>query len=204
MANLIELKNVNLSFNNKVLFKDFNLTIREGEKILISGKSGHGKTTLIKILLGFQNFNSGTFLFKGKEVAAGDYKIVRNQFAFVNQDVTLRPLPVNELLEEIAIFSNNKFSGKIDEKLISFFNFTPDLFEKKTTELSGGERQRLGIMIAIMLDRPIFLLDEITSALDLKLVKKVIKYFSDCDKTVIAITHNTEWLNSSAFKKVSW
>lgn len=196
---LIKISSLNLKYGEKVVFNDFNLIINEGDKLLITGKSGIGKSSLFKIILGFETNYKGEILYKNKKIE--DINEIRNDIAFVNQSVTLRPTKCKTLLKEISEFSNNNFDGKINKKLADMFDFDLSLLDKKTTELSGGERQRLGIIIAISLDRSIYMLDEVTSALDSKLKKKVVDYFSNCDKTVIVISHDIEFENN-IFRKV--
>ncbi len=200
----VELSMINLSFDGKGVFKDFSLKIEEGEKVLISGKSGNGKSTLIRIILGFQNFNSGKIFIQDKLVQPQDFRKTRNLFSYVNQDVTLRPGNVRNVLSEIAEFSGNDYNAEFDEELSDYFEFDMNLLDKKTEELSGGERQRLGIILAIMLNRPIFVLDEVTSALDEELKQKVVNYFTNSDKTVIAVSHDSEWFQRGKFRKVEW
>lgn len=199
---LIELKNFHLTFEDKEIFKDFSLIIHEGDKIRIAGRSGNGKSTLLKILLGFQKLDAGSIYVRGQQIASKDYKDIRKLFAYVNQDVTLRPGKVRDVLEEISTFSGNTYEGGFDKDLANLFEFDLKLLHKDTEELSGGERQRLGIILAIMLKRPVFLLDEVTSALDADLKHKVVQYFNSCDETVLAISHDSEW--SSLGKKVEW
>lgn len=202
MNPIIELKHIDLAFEDKTVFKDFQLSIMPGEKLRIGGKSGNGKSTLLKILLGFQSVDDGDLLIEGKVIHGKDFKEIRQLFAYVNQDVTLRPGVVTDVLKDIATYSGNDFSGELDLELAKRFDFDLNLLQKNTDELSGGERQRLGIIIAIMLNRPIFLLDEITSALDSELKKKVVDYFKNCPETVIAISHDEEWSNLG--RKVEW
>ena len=185
-----------------LLYLDFSLSINEGEKILITGKSGKGKSTLLKILLGFVKFDHGTFHYKGDNVTCNDYRDIRKDLAYVNQDVTLRPGKVSDVLEDVATFSGNTYSGGFDNDLASLFEFDIDLLDKDTADLSGGERQRLGIILSIMLNREVFLLDEITSALDKNLKERVVDYYANCKCTVIAISHDSCWLESDKFREV--
>ncbi len=201
---LIKLQDICLSFGPKLIFDHFNLKVNSGDKILITGKSGKGKSTMLKVLLGFCPIDSGTVFFDDKEMNQTLLRANRQRFGYVNQDVTLRDGPVKEILAEIAKFDHNHFQGRIDEKLMDYFEFNPELLEKKISQLSGGERQRLGLMIAIMLEREIYLLDEVTSALDSNLKAKVAHYFGDSDATVIAISHDDSFKNTGKFKEVNW
>lgn len=196
---LIELKNISLEFDNKQILNNFSLDINEKEKILIVGKSGSGKSTILKLLLGFTRIPTGEYLYNGKKVT--DYSKIRNNYAFVNQDVTLRDGKVKKILKDIAEFSYNDFTGKLDKETAKHFEFNMDLLNKNIDELSGGERQRLGILIALQMNRPVFLLDEVTSALDAELKEKIVEYFKNTDKTVIVVSHDHQWLESG-FRKV--
>jgi len=71
------------------------------------------------------------------------------------------------------------------------------VLRKDTSELSGGEKQRLAIIVSILLERKVFLLDEVTSSLDKQLKKKVINYFIERDDwTIVAISHDPGWLDN--------
>lgn len=201
---IIEYKNINLSFDQKIILKDFSLLINQGEKILVSGKSGKGKSTLLRMLLGFQLPDSGQIYVDGKELHSDKIYEFRQNFAYVNQDITIRNGKTSDVLKEIATFKGNNFDGYIANDLLEYFEMEKALLYKKTSELSGGERQRLGIVLSIMLDRPIFLLDEVTSALDAELKEKTVSYFEETNKTVISISHDIEWMKHDVFRKVEW
>ncbi len=204
----IEIKDINLTYEGKVLFQGFNLSIDKGEKILISGKSGAGKSSLIKILLGFRNFDSGHVKIIDKILKDGDFGDFRTLYAYVNQDVTVRGGSVREFVETLASYKNNDFRlcepYGLDQELMELFEFDKSLIDRDTSILSGGERQRLGIIIAIMLNKPVYLLDEVTSALDGDLKKKVAEYFANCKETVISISHDQVWEDTGIFRKVVW
>lgn len=199
----IQFQNIHLKFNNKVIFQDFSLAINKGDKLLLSGKSGRGKSTLLNLLLGFTNMDSGKIIIKDEAATPKNYFKIRQMFAFVNQDITLRPGNVQAVLDEIASFSGNEFDGHLRSDLLDYFEFGEELIKKDTKDLSGGERQRLGIILAILLDREVFLLDEITSALDKTLKEKTVDYFSKSDKTVIVVSHDITWSENPVFKEVT-
>lgn len=198
----IEFKNVSLKFGDKIVLKDFNLEINEKDKILISGKSGMGKSTLLKILLGFENVDEGQILIDGKNIEEMDFFETRQMFSYVNQDITFRIGKIKDILKEISKFSGNSFDGQIEAELMKYFEFDEKLLDKTIDDLSGGERQRLGLIMAISLDRSVYLLDETTSALDSELKEKVAQYFANSDKTVIAVSHDEVWTSTGKFRKV--
>ena len=198
----IELKDINLTFKDKQILSNLNLIVKDGDKVLISGNSGKGKSTLFKILLGFQRFESGSYLINGKDYKKYDISEVRNNFAYVDQDVSIRNIIVKDYFHEIHKFQHNNINEEIDKSLCDYFDFDLSLLEKEVSLLSGGERQRMAIIIAIMLERPCFLLDEVTAALDKDLKMKVVNYFVNSNKTVLAVSHDSIWLKNDKFKKV--
>ncbi len=208
MNELIQYKDISLSVQGRVLFDRFNLTISRGDKILLTGKSGAGKSSLIKMFLGFSGYDQGDIYFEGKRVKRHDFSRVRHRIAYVNQDVTLRKGSIQEVLRELEGYKHSsfKYTGEygLEPTLMELMEFDPALLKKKTEELSGGERQRLGLIIAMMLDRDIYLLDEVTSSLDKNLKEKVARYFARVDGTVLTISHDSVWEEDDRFMKVVW
>jgi putative ABC transport system ATP-binding protein len=198
----LELVNINLKFNNKEILKNFSLTINSKDKILISANSGKGKSTLLKLLLGFEVQDSGKYLIDGKDIKEYSFFEVRKIFSYVDQDVSLRKIKVKDYLEEISKFNGNNLNSSINVELCKYFQFDLNLLDKNIQKLSGGERARLAIIIAIMLKRPFYLLDEVTAALDSNLKSKVVSYFNNCEEGVIVISHDDIWMKDTNFRKV--
>ncbi|MCY1153444.1 MAG: ATP-binding cassette domain-containing protein [Sphaerochaetaceae bacterium] len=199
----LELVNINLKFNNKEILKNFSLTINSKDKILISANSGKGKSTLLKLLLGFEVQDSGKYLIDGKAIKEYSFFEVRKIFSYVDQDVSLRKIKSRDYIEEISKFNGNNLTSSIDTELCKYFEFDLSLLDKNIQKLSGGERARLAIIIAIMLKRPFYLLDEVTAALDSNLKSKVVSYFNNCEEGVIVISHDDIWMKDTNFRKVS-
>ncbi len=197
---LFQLEDITVITDSKTVLNKYNFSVREGDKIHLTGKSGIGKSTIFRIILGFQEYQSGAIYFDGVPLHTNEFSNIRNKIAYVNQSPSFRPGIVKDILDEIKSFKNNNFEG-ISDHLYTLFEFDKDLLNHLTTELSGGEKQRLAIMIALSLGRKIFFLDEITSALDYELKEKVIQYFDSIDATVLLISHDNDW-SSSTFKEV--
>ncbi len=198
----IQLRDICLKQDNKLIFHNFNLSVERGEKLQIAGKSGSGKSTLLKILLGFQNIDSGQIIFEGNTVEGKAFTELRQNFAYVDQAVSLPSVDVKSLLKTISQYKYNNYNGEFDEGLAKLFEFDLNLLNKNTDELSGGERQRLGIIIAVMLNRPAFLLDEATSALDHDLKIKIAQYFANVSQTVVIVSHDDVWGTLGNFRRV--
>ena len=112
------------------------------------------------------------------------------------QDTDLEEGKVTNLLNEIFFYRANK--DKLDSEKLRIFmrelGLEDDILDKNFQELSGGEKQRIGILIALLLNRDIYLLDEVTSALDVNLKKTVADYFLARENwTLLVISHDREW-----------
>jgi len=193
---LIKYENIGISFDNRKVLSGFNLSVKKKQKVLLRGKSGVGKTTLLKMLLGFTKPAEGTLYFRNRVIDSRTCWGARKEIAYVVQDTDLGEGKVKNLLDEIFSYRANK--EKLDpEKLRAFMReleLESDILNKNYQELSGGEKQRIGILIALLLNRDIYLLDEVTSALDVKLKKKVADYFlAREDWTLLVISHDREW-----------
>jgi len=203
---MISLKDITVKFNDAYILKDFNLTIEKGEKVLISGKSGIGKSTLLKLLLGFALPDKGSIHFNDSILDKDNIWEFRKSVAYVSQDLDIGEGEIKELIKNIFMFKSNSeaaFSKDNLTDLIHVFELDEEILSKNYEELSGGEKQRIVIIISILLNREIFLLDEITSALDENLKKKVIDYFLDWnDLTVIIISHDTDYIQTNKLLKI--
>jgi len=193
---IIRYENDGIHFGSKKVLSNFSLCIPKGKKILMKGKSGTGKSTLLKILLGFEKLSEGSIYYRGVPLSPQVAWQIRKEVAYVSQDTDLGEGPVKDLLEEVRSYRPNR--EKIDPEklqiLMRELELEKDILEKDFENLSGGEKQRIGILIALLLERDIFLLDEATSALDAGLKKKVADHFlKHSHWTLFVISHDTEW-----------
>lgn len=194
---IICLNNVSFSFKTKRIFDHFNLKIVPGEKVQIKGESGVGKTTLFKLILGFVRPDEGTVLFDEEVLDAKSVWRARRSMAYVSQDMSIGEGNVKEFLADLFSYEANRKLNVKREQIIALFrefSLSEDLYESNISDLSGGEKQRIAIIASILIDRQVYLLDEITSALDEALKKSIANYFLDMqDKTVLIISHDPVW-----------
>lgn len=204
---MIQFKDINLSFDDKKVFENFNMNVKKGEKILLSGPSGKGKSTLFKLLLGFQKPDRGDIFLKGKPLDKDNLKYFRKNLGYVSQDVDLRNKNVWDLIDEIFSYKQNKHIKISKVKvldIVKFLNLPENIIEKEVNQLSGGERQRLGLIICILLDREVWLLDEVTSGLDKDMKQKVVDHILEQDKTILIISHDKIWSNNDIVRIEEW
>jgi putative ABC transport system ATP-binding protein len=193
---LIKAEKVCADAQGRSILSDLNISISRGEKVLIKGRSGIGKTTLFRLLLGFKKPSFGTIYFEGRPMDPRLAWYVRKKVAHISQDSDIGEGTVKEMFDEIFSYNANK--GMFDQNelhlLLSEFSLQADVLYKKFENLSGGEKQRIAIIIALLTKKDIFFLDEITSDLDTKLKRKVVDMFvSNPLWTVLAISHDSEW-----------
>ena len=168
----LEFKDVHFYYGKRKLFQDFNLKIRENEKVAFVGHSGCGKTTLVKLLNRFYDVNSGEILIDGKNINDFKQDSIRSETGIVPQEC---------VLFDDTIYNNIRFAdpgasrkevlsairfAQLDEIIANFPDKEKTIVGERGVKLSGGEKQRVSIARAILADKKILLLDEATSALD--------------------------------------
>ncbi len=199
---MIEWRGVDLGFGARAVLQDFSLRIAGGERVVIRGASGAGKSSLFRTLLGFLPVDSGTVLFKDRVVDADSVWAVRREVASVPQVVALSEGTVRETTSSLLGFRTNRGCA-IDARILTELGLGEGVLDQDGGALSGGERQRVGLAIALMLGRKVFLLDEPTAALDAVSRRLVVDQFralpGDC--TVVVIAHDDAW--SEGFREVT-
>ena len=194
---MIYFDQVGLKYNSKWIIKDLCFEVKKGEKIIIQGKSGVGKSSIYSLLLGFTQPVSGDIFFNQLPINEQTTWMVRRQIALIDQNISLGKGVVRNFINYIShlkAIPSNKFHPRKMHVLLEYFLLKEDQLDADFDDLSGGERQRLAIILCILLERPVFLLDEVTSALDNDLKKKVANFFMGLkDRTVLAISHDPVW-----------
>lgn len=174
---MLTIENIQLAFERSVL-SSISLDLKAGEIIGIVGKSGAGKTSLLKIIAGFLEPTAGKVTFEGEKVIGPATKLVPGhpEIQLVNQDFHLDTYhTVEENIREQILYLPLKQRDQLVEELLHLMELTT-LRKQKATTLSGGEQQRLAIARALACEPKIILLDEPFVHLDGKLRAKLIHY----------------------------
>jgi putative ABC transport system ATP-binding protein len=194
--NIIEYRDLSIIHSHQKVLENFNLIIKEGEKVLIRGKSGTGKSTLFLCLLGLMRPSKGDVYFKDLPVNGNSVSVVRTKIAYVPQDVDVGRDSVNEFFDTIFSYNAVGFTPDFEkiQRLLEWFELDDSILKKEFKSLSGGEKQRIVLILSLLLERNVFLLDEPTSSLDSSLKSKVVDYFvNDPSLTVVVISHDPQW-----------
>ena len=195
--NLIEVKNLKISFGRLDVLKDVSINIKEGEKIVVIGPSGSGKSTFLRCLNRLENPTGGHIIFDNFDLTDSkiNLDICRQKMGMVFQhfnlfphltvleNITLAPVTLKLKTKQEAIFEARELLKRIG--LSDKENVYP-------STLSGGQKQRIAIVRSLAMHPEVMLFDEPTSALDPEMVGEVLEVMKDLAKygmTMIVVTH---------------
>ena len=177
--------------------KNFSLEIKRGEKTVIVGRTGSGKTTLAQLLLRMYDPTSGKISIDGTDLREFNLKDLRRQISYVPQDVFLFSdtvagniqFGVYEKNEELVIRAAKNAS--VEKEIRDFSNQYETMIGERGVTLSGGQKQRISIARALIKDPEIVVFDDCLSAVDAKTEKEILDnlYGFLKDKTAIIVTH---------------
>ena len=192
---MVHLKNLSKSFGPKSVIEDVSLEIQAGERFILLGKSGCGKTTLLRLLAGFERPDRGGILIAGEDVVS--LPVERRPVGFIFQSYALFPhMTVYDNIAtglRIRKIPEPEIARRIGE--IFEITYLAELSDAYPVRLSGGESQRVAIARALV-NRPALLLaDEPTGNLDSSTSDELMQVFQqlhDEGQTIIMVTHETD------------
>lgn len=194
---MIKIKNLCKSFGDNQVLKDISVTINEGDKVVVIGPSGGGKSTFLRCINCMEDPTSGSIFFDGEDLAdmrvdinkhRQNIGMVFQQFNLFNnktvlQNITLAPVHLKKMTQEEANAKAMELLERVD--LADKANVYP-------STLSGGQKQRVAIVRALAMNPKVMLFDEPTSALDPEMVGEVLdvmKSLAEEGMTMVVVTH---------------
>ncbi|MCI6467836.1 MAG: ABC transporter ATP-binding protein [Faecalicatena sp.] len=191
---MLKLEHIKKSYDKVTILNDINLEIEDGEIVSILGPSGCGKTTLLNLILGITDANSGKIVFQGEDIT--NVPMEKRGFNIVFQDYAL--FPNLNVYQNIVYGLKNKPGITTKEELGEMIELLglKEHLDKKIDQLSGGQKQRAALARTLVMKPKILLLDEPLSALDgviKESIKEKIKQIArEYHLTTIIVTHDPE------------
>ncbi len=194
---MIKIEHLNKSFSDVVLFKDFNLEIKDGDFVVFSGISGCGKTTLLNMIGSLESYDSGKITVNGLDIGIkrNQRKYLREEVGFVFQNFAL--VEEKTVKENLKLINRKNGSGMEMEEALEKVGLLSKI-NTKVYSLSGGEQQRVALARVLMKRCSIVLCDEPTGSLDRAngdAVIDIIKGMHRNGKTIVMVTHDEKYKN---------
>lgn len=195
---MIRLEHVTKSFGRYKALNDVSIVVEEGEFLTVIGRSGCGKTTMLRMINGLQKPDSGKVYAAGEDVGEADLIRLRRKIGYVIQNKGLFPhMTVEKNIIYVPVISGQKDkrqNRKLAEELIGLVGLEREMLDRYPEELSGGQQQRVGIARALasrpkllLMDEPFGALDEITKR---AMQNELLALQKKLGMTVVFITHD--------------
>lgn len=194
---IIEASLLNKYYGSFHALKDVNLSVKQGERVVICGPSGSGKSTLIRCFNGLETHNSGKLVVDGYEMYEGskDTNKLRQEVGMVFQGFNLFPhLTVlqNLCIGPVRVRKKSQAEAEATARKYLEKVHIPDQADKFPSQLSGGQQQRVAIARSLCMESRVILFDEPTSALDPEMINEVLDVMvdlADSGMTMVCVTH---------------
>lgn len=201
---MLRVENLEKKFDKNVVFKNLDVEVNKGERIVIIGPSGSGKSTFLRCLNRLEKPTYGSIYFEGKKITDDNINDVRKKMGMVFQsfnlfnnldildNIILGPIKVLKIDKDVAIKEAREYLKRID--LLNKEHAMPK-------DLSGGQKQRIAIIRALMMKPDIMLFDEPTSALDPEMIGEVLDLMMEVANdgmTMIVVTHELSFAKKFA------
>ncbi|MGZ8247775.1 ABC transporter ATP-binding protein [Methylomagnum sp.] len=197
MPPIIRFDHVSIAIRGKPILTDIAFTLAAGEKAVFRGRSGSGKTTALKALLGLYPLSGGTIFFQEKSLNPATVRTIRACAAYIGQEPVLGATTVREALRLPFQFKAHAGREPADSeltKILARLHLPAAILDRECARVSGGEKQRIAMARALLLGKNLYLLDEVTSALDGDSKQAVFDVLADPGFTVLSVAHDPDWI----------
>ena len=193
----VRVESVSVRLGGRDVLNDVSLDVPRGARLAIVGRSGSGKTTIMRLLVGLLQPDRGSVFVAGETVLESTLASVRRKLGYVVQEGGLFPhltAKENAMLVPTHLRWTEEKKEQRTRELAELVRLPPDLLDRFPAQLSGGQRQRVSIMRALALDPEVLLLDEPFGALDpvvrAELHRGLVEIVRTREKTMCIVTHD--------------
>lgn len=197
MQTIIRFDQVSVSVQEKKILSDVSFNLNSGEKAVLCGKSGSGKSSVLKTLLGLLPINQGSVYFKDNLLTDVTIQAIRSCAAYIGQEPVMGSETVRKALLLPFQFKSHQQHLPVETDItdvLQRLDLPKTILNQSSNRISGGEKQRVALARGLLLGKSLYLLDEVTSALDTESKQAVFKVLSDPRLTVLSVSHDPEWL----------
>ncbi|SFC54983.1 putative ABC transport system ATP-binding protein [Alkalibacterium subtropicum] len=191
---IIEVNNVSFNAGGEKILSGVDFSIAKGERVTITGPSGGGKSTLLKIIASMLTPTKGSVKYEGESIAEIDPIDYRKKVSYFFQNATLFDQTVRDNLAFPYDIRNEEFNEAKSVKMLERVKLNASYLKKPVKDLSGGEKQRVALVRNLLYKPEVLLLDEVTSSLDAEnkgIIYTILDELNTEDHmTILAVTHD--------------
>ena len=197
---IFELEHLGLASPEKIMLEDVSLSVEAGAHLTITGPSGSGKSSLLKLLAALVFPSSGRIVYQGRDLEDLDPVAYRREVSYCFQ----QPLLFGQTVRDNMAFPFEIRQLPFDQERVlsalARLNLGPEFLEKPIKELSGGEKQRVALVRNLLFESKVLLLDEVSSGLDEQtklLLRAFLKDLHQEGVTLIEVTHDQKEIEAA-------
>lgn len=197
MSSIIRFDCATVAVREKIILSNISLTLLPGEKAVLCGKSGSGKSSLLKTVLGLLPITMGTVHVNEIPLTPISVQSIRQCAAYIGQEPILGADSVRAAMLlpfQFKAYRGHKPTENQLNEVLQRLRLPKSILNQACSRISGGEKQRIALARGLLLGKRLYLLDEVTSALDAESKHAVFDVFSDSQLTVLSVSHDPDWI----------